>query len=123
MQRGFRTTETALQQETGVDASVITRFLNAERDLRRLAGSLRWLASEPSTATTEQSAAEFTAKVIKVIDGDTIDVLTDDKETIRVRLNGIDAPERGQPFGKDATIFLGLIAGRTARIETLGEDR
>jgi len=35
---------------------------------------------EPSAVTT---ASEFTGKVIKVIDGDTIDVLTDDKETIR----------------------------------------
>jgi endonuclease YncB( thermonuclease family) len=30
-----------------------------------------------------------TFKVIKIVDGDTIDVLTDDKETIRLRFNGI----------------------------------
>ena len=51
-------------------------------------------SSEPSTAVTEQpvdeNLGEFTGKVIKVIDGDTIDVLTDSKETIRIRLNGID---------------------------------
>ncbi|MEO2018936.1 MAG: hypothetical protein ABGZ53_31705 [Fuerstiella sp.] len=37
------------------------------------------------------------------MDGDTIDVLTDDKETIRLRFNGIDTPERGQPFGNNTT--------------------
>jgi endonuclease YncB( thermonuclease family) len=61
---------------------------------------------EPSTGITEKSAAdilaEFTAKVVKVTDGDTIHVLTDAKETIRIRLNGIDAPELGQPFGNNA---------------------
>jgi len=41
--------------------------------------------------------------VIKVIDGDTIDVLADDQETIRIRLHGIDCPERGQPFDNNAT--------------------
>lgn len=60
------------------------------------------LSPERSTDTTEQSAAEvpaeLTASVIRVIDGDTVDVLTDDKQTFRVRLNGIDCPERGQPF-------------------------
>ena len=42
-------------------------------------------------------------KVIKTVDGDTIDVLTEDKKTIRLRFNGIDTPERGQPFGNNAT--------------------
>ena len=41
--------------------------------------------AEPSAVTT---ASEFTGKVVKVIDGDTIDVLIDDKDTIRIRLHG-----------------------------------
>jgi len=74
---------------------------------------LRWSrfkdleAGEPSVEATEPPAAavpgEFTAKVIKMVDGDTIDVLTDDNQTIRIRLNGIDCPERGQPYGNNAT--------------------
>ena len=35
----------------------------------------------------------FTRKVVRVIDGDTIEVLTDKKERIRIRLEGIDCPE------------------------------
>ena len=66
---------------------------------------------EPPAVTT---AGEFPGKVIKVIDGDTIDVLTDDNETIRIRLYGIDCPERGQPFGNNATQALkfSVINGR-----------
>jgi endonuclease YncB( thermonuclease family) len=40
--------------------------------------------------------------VVRVIDGDTIDVRLASGQ-IRGRLNGIDTPERGQPWGKEAT--------------------
>lgn len=43
----------------------------------------------------------FTA-VSRVIDGDTIEILKDD-EFVKVRLQGIDAPERTQKYGKEAT--------------------
>jgi micrococcal nuclease len=84
--------------------------------------------SEPSTAVTEQPVAEnpgeFTGKVIKVVDGDTIDVLTDDMETIRIRFSGVDTPERGQPFGNNATRMVKeLVAGEIVRIVSQGDDR
>ena len=64
------------------------------------------------------------AKVVGVIDGDTIDVLTDAKQTIRIRLNGIDAPERGQPFGNNTRETVSeSIGGQMARIVTRGDDR
>lgn len=37
--------------------------------------------------------------VVSVIDGDTVDILDDSRKKWRVRLTGIDAPERKQPFG------------------------
>lgn len=47
---------------------------------------------EPSTDATEQPTAEIPAEisatVIRVIDGDTVNALTDNKESVRVRLNG-----------------------------------
>lgn len=45
-------------------------------------------------------AAEFTGHVISVADGDTVTVSDTRSQHLRVRLAGIDAPERGQPFGK-----------------------
>lgn len=40
----------------------------------------------------------ITGKVIHVIDGDTIEILYEGKP-LRIRLNGIDCPEKYQPFG------------------------
>ena len=44
-------------------------------------------------------------KVVKVADGDTITILTDSKEQVKIRLFGIDAPERKQAFGQKSKDF------------------
>jgi endonuclease YncB( thermonuclease family) len=50
-------------------------------------------------AVTSSALADFTGRVVKVADGDTLTVLVN-KTQIRVRLDGIDAPESKQAFGK-----------------------
>ncbi len=42
---------------------------------------------------------ELKGKIIHVSDGDTVHLLTDKKEKIKIRLNDIDAPESKQAFG------------------------
>jgi endonuclease YncB( thermonuclease family) len=42
---------------------------------------------------------EFSGPVVSVLDGATIDV-RHNGQSERIRLNGIDAPEMGQPYGK-----------------------
>jgi micrococcal nuclease len=68
-------------------------------------------ASRPTQppATADPLTAR-TFKVIGIVDGDTIDVLVDQKP-VRLRLNGIDTPEKGQPFGNTATDSLKTLIG------------
>jgi len=71
-----------------------------------------------------ESGQKISGKVIKVIDGDTYDLLTDDKKTIRVRMEGIDAPEKGMPYYKVSKNYLGSLC-MNQRIEVVktGEDK
>ena len=56
-------------------------------------------------------AADFTGQVIGVVDGDTIDVMHNGKAE-RIRLYGIDCPEKNQPYGKKAKWFTSTLAFR-----------
>lgn len=63
------------------------------------------------------------SKVVKISDGDTITVLSG-KEQTKVRLYGIDAPEKKQDYGQKSRQFLAsLIAGQVVEVEPKGEDR
>jgi endonuclease YncB( thermonuclease family) len=67
--------------------------------------------------------ADFTGRVVKVQDGDTLTVLVKKKQ-VRVRLDGIDAPERGQAFSQRSTQSLAqLCAAKSAQVEERGKDR
>ena len=66
---------------------------------------------------------EFSGKVIAVTDGDTIKVLVN-KETVTVRLEGIDAPESKQSFGNKSKEALSrLVAGKTVTVKKTGTDK
>jgi micrococcal nuclease len=47
---------------------------------------------------------QFTGEVVSIFDGDTIGILFQGQEQ-RIRLYGIDCPERGQAFGRNAKQF------------------
>ena len=69
-------------------------------------------------------ADTLTGQVIRVADGDTVTVLDHWKTQHRIRLQGIDAPERGQPYGKASGKHLsGLVAGRFVMVEYDKRDR
>ena len=62
-------------------------------------------------------------KCTAVIDGDTIEVLSD-RKLYRIRLAHIDCPEKRQPFGKKAKQFTSkLCFGRKVRVKVVDRDR
>ncbi len=63
-------------------------------------------------------------KVVKVTDGDTINVLDQTKTLHKIILQGIDAPDRKQAFGKRSTQNLAkYVAGRSIEVEYDKRDR
>jgi len=68
-------------------------------------------------------ADTWTGKVVKVADGDTVTVLRQ-KRQIKVRLHGVDTPEKAQAFGQRAKKFtLALVGGKTVRVKVMATDR
>jgi micrococcal nuclease len=54
-------------------------------------------------------AEQFTGKIVGISDGDTISVLRKGK-AVKIRLYGVDAPEKAQPFGTQARKLTGDLA-------------
>jgi endonuclease YncB( thermonuclease family) len=77
--------------------------------------------------STTAFAGEFTGKVIGIADGDTITVLHvdgDAKTPIKVRLAGIDTPEKAQDYGAKAKKALSSqIHGETVKVVYTEKDR
>ena len=69
------------------------------------------------------NADTFTGQVVRILDGDTVDVLVD-RTPQRVRLTGIDAPEKAQPFGTKAKQALAdLAGGQEVQVDWHKKDR
>ena len=63
-------------------------------------------------------------RVVGVADGDTVTVLDANRVQHKIRLQGIDAPEKAQPFGTRSKQSLSdMCFDRQARIATQGRDR
>ena len=68
-------------------------------------------------------AAVFTGRVVGVIDGDTIEVLHNQRPE-RIRLSGIDCPEKGQAYGQKAKHAASDLAfGKEVTVQTHGHDK
>jgi endonuclease YncB( thermonuclease family) len=84
---------------------------------------LLWSAAFVLLGTIPTLAADFTGSVISVLDGDTIEVLHN-QHPERIRLNGIDCPERGQAHGKQAKQAASALAfGKEVTLQTHGLDK
>jgi micrococcal nuclease len=69
------------------------------------------------------SAHAWQGEVIKVLDGDTLHVQRG-REVVKVRLYGVDCPEKRQSFGSQATRFTTeFILHKKAKVEIMDTDR
>ena len=74
-------------------------------------------------AAASVAYADFTGKVVAVADGDTITVLRG-REQVKIRLAGIDAPEKKQAFGNAAKERMGeMVFGKEVRVDDRKKDR
>ena len=63
-------------------------------------------------------------RVVAVADGDTITLLDSNRQQHKIRLGGIDAPEKAQPFGQRSKQHLSeLTFGKEARADCYKIDR
>ena len=86
-------------------------------DAVRLAALACALAFAPLAAR-----ADFAGRVVGVVDGDTLTIL-DGSRQVRVRLWGIDAPERAQPWsGRSRESLAARAMHRDANVATRGTD-
>lgn len=70
------------------------------------------------------SAATLTGRTVRVTDGDTIVILSEGNVQHKIRLQGIDAPERGQAYGTKSKEHLSeRVAGRFVVVEYEKKDR
>lgn len=77
---------------------------------------LLWLA-------TTCNAAEIHGQVVAIADGDTLTVLDEAKTQHKIRLAGIDAPEKRQTLGQRSKQSLSdLVFGRQVTVETTKKD-
>ena len=85
-------------------------------------------AGPPRNAATavprDRAAAQLQLRVVGVHDGDTLTGLSAGNEQVKVRLDAIDAPELGQPFGQAAKKALsGKVFGRQVIVHRKTTDR
>ncbi|MDK9637869.1 thermonuclease family protein [Enterobacter hormaechei] len=85
---------------------------------------IRQLSAMLLLVVTFPASADISARIVRVLDGDTVEVLETGNRLTRVRLAGIDAPEKNQPFGQRSRQELtSMVAQRNVTITGEETDR
>ncbi|MDH3520071.1 MAG: thermonuclease family protein [Myxococcales bacterium] len=91
--------------------------------MRSTAGALCGAALLLAPAAATAAAPFLEGRVVAVFDGDTLEVLVD-QERRRIRIAGIDTPERGQPWAERAKQALSArVFGKQVQINEIAVDR
>lgn len=85
---------------------------------------MRWLVPFLLCWSISVSAETLVGRVVGVSDGDTVTVLDAERQQHKIRLGGIDAPEKRQAFGQRSKEALSdMVFGRTISVEWSKLDR
>lgn len=90
-----------------------------------------------NTVSAKDLIRSVEGTVIKVSDGDTVQVVTHEGTKLKVRLAGVDCPETpkinhktgkvnkpGQPYGEEAQAFVErMVSGKTVKVDIYGIDQ
>ena len=75
------------------------------------------------TGSAAYAGYDCRGRVIRIADGDTITMLCEGK-SVKVRIFGVDSPERAQPYGMDAREFTyGQVYGEYVELEIKDKDK
>lgn len=70
------------------------------------------------------SAQTLKGKAVSIADGDTFTLLVNDNEQVKIRIDGIDAPEKKQDFGNRAKQYLSdMIWNQELIVKVTKKDR
>jgi endonuclease YncB( thermonuclease family) len=102
-----------------ISVVMIRNISNGTMRLIKLTTTLLFLLA---TLTTQ--AATLQGKVVHIADGDTLTILTNANQQVKIRLAGIDTPEKAQPFGNKAKqVLAALTFQKQASIEVETKDK
>ena len=114
---------------SGHDLDGLTRSFRLVPAVLALAAALAASSSAPyafvaqSARPAANRATTFHARVASVVDGDTLRVIDGSGAALIVRVEGIDCPESGQPFGGVARRFMRAAAfDRDVDVRVVGRD-
>jgi micrococcal nuclease len=84
---------------------------------------LLWSAAFVLLWAAPAHAADFSGHVVSILDCDTIEILRHQRHE-RIRLSGIDCPEKGQAYGNNAKHAASDLAfGKEVTLQTHGHDK
>ena len=121
----YTTLDKAGQAETGEDFPAVNGTCHGKATLRRLHLAVFAFGLLGLSLTCQVGASEkgYMATCVEVPDGDGF-MVRRGKQTVRIRLFGIDSPEGRQAFGSEAQQFTSsLVLGKEVRIEPQYTDK
>ncbi|MDR1659822.1 MAG: thermonuclease family protein [Desulfovibrio sp.] len=76
------------------------------------------------TTAAHAASPSYQARVVSIQDGDSITLLDAGKRQVKIRLYGIDCPEKGQPYGNRARqATADAVMGKTVNVHPMDTDR